>query len=79
MFIYVRINVSLAAGNGTDVCSKFSPDSHFWIKADACDVNPGVQESMNHEWAGDVDLNDGQAEYEVYVSLVLRLKQPCLF
>ena len=54
-------------------------DSHFWIKADACDVNPGVQESMNHEWAGDVDLNDGQAEYEVYVSLVSRLKQPCLF
>ena len=35
------------------------PQAAFWIKADACDVLPGIQESVNHEWAGDVDLNDG--------------------
>ena len=32
---------------------------------------------MKREWAGDVDLNDGQVatEYDIYVSLISRLKQ----
>ena len=34
------------------------PDAAYWIKADACDVAPGVQESVRHKWAGDVDLNN---------------------
>ena len=51
---------------------KFHPEAAFWIKADACDVLPGIQESVNHKWAGDVDLNDGAvlSASEVYHSVL---------
>lgn len=45
-----------------DEANKASPGSYFWIKADACDVLPGIQESVKSEWNGDVDLNDGKLE-----------------
>ena len=37
------------------------------MKADDCDINPGLMESTRLKWSGDVDLNDGalEAEYSV--------------
>lgn len=37
-------------------------DTWWWIKADGCDILPGVAESMRGVWSGDVDLNDGHLE-----------------
>lgn len=41
----------------------------WWIKADACDLRPGLKESMRHEWAGDCDLNDEKLDalYQEYI------------
>ena len=54
-----------------DDAQKSLPDSHYWIKADACDILAGVQESVKGEWSGDVDLNDSslEAEKEIYTTL----------
>ena len=54
-----------------DDAQKSLPDSHYWIKADACDILAGVQESVKGEWSGDVDLNDRslEAEKEIYTTL----------
>ena len=35
-------------------------DSRWWIKGDGTDVLKGLWESVSGEWAGDVDLNDGE-------------------
>lgn len=37
-------------------------NGRWWIKADACDLRPGLKESMSHEWAGDCDLGDGKLQ-----------------
>ena len=39
-----------------------SPNCHWWIKGDGVDVTKGLWESTRGEWAGDVDLNDGQLQ-----------------
>ena len=39
-----------------------NPDSWWWIKGDGVDVVKGLWESVKGEWAGDVDLNDGQLQ-----------------
>jgi len=36
-----------------------SADAHWWIKADGCDITPGLTESVKGKWGGDVDLCDG--------------------
>ena len=41
----------------------------WWIKGDACDVIPGLCESMQLKWSGDVDLSDGnEHNYQQYKS-----------
>ena len=42
----------------------------WWIKADGCDIVPGLCESVQRKWSGDVDLNNGelQANYQFYTS-----------
>ena len=44
--------------------------TNWWIKGDGCDIVPGLCESVQHKWSGDVDLNDGklQAVYQIYLS-----------
>ena len=55
-----------------DDCKRSHPNSRFWIKADACDVLPGIQEFVKREWAGDVDTEDGrvQMQREEYLKAV---------
>lgn len=38
------------------------PEGRWWIKADACDVQKGLRESMCGIWAGDEDLGDGSLQ-----------------
>ena len=45
-----------------DSAVKNNPDTTWWIKGDGCDVVPGVCESVNMIWSGDVDLNDGELQ-----------------
>lgn len=50
----------------------------WWIKADGCDILPGVAESMRGVWSGDVDLNGGhlkeqKASYNNHLSEIERL------
>ena len=49
-----------------------SPDAHWWIKADGCDITRGLTESQKGKWGGDVDLCDGhlQALYSEYQSVL---------
>ena len=44
------------------------PNSTWWIKGDATDVTEGLRESVQLQWSGDVDLNDGhiQHQYDMY-------------
>jgi hypothetical protein len=53
-----------------DAAAKAKPNATWWIKGDACDVIPGLCESMQLKWSGDVDLNDGNVEhnYQQYKS-----------
>ena len=47
-----------------------NPNATWWIKGDACDLVPGLFESVDIKWSGDVDLNDGklQQAYRAYKS-----------
>lgn len=40
----------------------------WWIKADGCDILPGIGQSVSGIWSGDVDHNDGalQCQYNAY-------------
>ncbi|XP_062508087.1 uncharacterized protein LOC134184419 isoform X4 [Corticium candelabrum] len=51
-----------------DKASECNPGARWWIKADGCDVIPGLHESVCLEWSGDVDLNDEtlQKTYKKY-------------
>lgn len=53
-----------------DSAAKAKPNATWWIKGDACDVVPGLCESVQLKWSGDVDLNDGKLEqsYNLYNS-----------
>lgn len=42
--------------------AKAHPTEWWWLKADGCDVVAGLKESVEHQWSGDVDLNDGKLE-----------------
>ena len=36
------------------------------MKADGCDLVEGLGESVNLDWSGDVDKNDGKRLYKHY-------------
>ena len=44
--------------------------TNWWMKGNGCDIVPGLCESVQHKWSGDVDLIDGklQAAYQIYLS-----------
>ena len=51
-----------------DQASQIKPDVWWWIKADGCDILPGLGESVRGIWSGDVDHNNGdlQRQYTAY-------------
>lgn len=50
--------------------SKANPHANWWIKGDGADIVPGICESEDLKWSGDVNLNTGelQAFYQAYRS-----------
>lgn len=60
-----------------DDAVKHHPDAWWWLKADGCDINQGLQESVQRLWSGDVDLNDGglQKRYDDYINRIGQAKQ----
>ena len=52
---------------------KSNPNARWWVKADACDIRSGLQESMAGKWAGDEDLGDNKLQ-ELYTEYVERCK-----
>lgn len=42
-----------------DSIAAANPGGRCWIKADGCDVQNGLCESIRHQWSGDTDLEDG--------------------
>ena len=55
-----------------DDAAKHHPDAWWWLKADGCDINQGLKESLQRQWSGDVDLNDGslQKQYDDYINRI---------
>ena len=53
-----------------DEAANHHPDEWWLIKANGCDLVPGLAESVCGTWSGDEDLNDGKLEtkYEDYCS-----------
>lgn len=53
-----------------DAAAKANPHATWWIKGDGCDVVPGLCESVQQKWSGDVDLGDGSLQdcYKSYQS-----------
>ena len=53
-----------------DSAVKASPHATWWIKGDGCDIVPGICESVQLKWSGDVDLNTGELKkaYQLYRS-----------
>lgn len=51
-----------------DSAVKANPGATWWIKGDGCDIIPGICESVQMIWSGDVDLNDGKVQeaYHLY-------------
>jgi len=60
-----------------DEAMRHDPDAWWWVKADGCDVLPGLAESTRGVWSGDVDLNDGdlQKQYLEYQHRLNAIKQ----
>ena len=60
-----------------DFAAKAHPNSHWWIKADGCDIIQGLCESVRGEWNGDVDLNDGmlKREFAAYKQRTLEISK----
>lgn len=46
------------------------------MKADGCDLIPGLSESTRGIWSGDVDLSDGDLEkqHQLYASRILSVE-----
>ena len=59
-------------GTVLDDAAKHHPHSWCWLKADGCDVNLGLKESVKRQWSGDVDFNDGllQKQHDAYISRI---------
>ena len=60
-----------------DDAAKHHPDAWWWLKADGCDINQGLKESLQRQWSEDVDLNDGslQKQYNDYINRIEQAKQ----
>ena len=59
-----------------DDAVKHHPDAWWWLKADGVDINQGLQESLQRQWSGDVNLNDGslQKQYNDYINRIEQAK-----
>ena len=55
LYCYLKIAVIERAAT-------LNPDTWWWIKGDGVDVVKGLWESVKGQWAGDVDLNDGELQ-----------------
>ena len=57
-------------------CKKAHPIAQWWIKADLLEA---LAESVNGDWSGDVDLNDGKVakQYSEYRGRLSRLEDLC--
>ncbi len=53
-----------------DEACRFHPNVKWWLKADGCDIVSGLEESLRHEWNGDIDC--GTPEVEILYSLYRR-------
>ena len=59
-----------------DEACRLHPKTRWWIKADGCDVVGGLEESVQLEWNGDVDLGTGELQqmYRTYQDRLKRVK-----
>ena len=59
-----------------DEAVKHQVNSWWWIKADDCDLVPGLAESTRGVWSGDVDHNDGNLTklYQKYKDRLLSIE-----
>ena len=64
----------VSVGEGT---KENNPSGRWWIKADACDVQSGLRESVRGEWSGDEDLGSGtlQLLYKGYTARCNSIRQ----
>ena len=58
---------------------KVHPNAQWWIKADGCDLLEVLGESVNGDWSGDVDLNDGKVaeQRSEYLGRLSHLEDLC--
>lgn len=54
MNVYMYMHAQLSEATRTH------PGVQWWVKADGCDLVEGLGESVNLDWSGDVDMNDGK-------------------
>lgn len=40
-----------------------NPTGRWWIKGDGCDILKGLRESIEKDWSGDIDMNDGLVKH----------------
>ena len=55
------------------------PNAQWWIKADGCDLVEALGESVNGDWSGDVDLNDGEVarQHSEYTDRLSHIEDLC--
>ena len=58
---------------------KVHPNAKWWVKADGCDLIVALGESVNGDWSGDVDLNDGDLaeQHSEYLARVSHIEELC--
>ena len=51
-----------------DKACTLHPQANWWIKGDGCDLVSGLEESLQQEWNGDVDVENGELQrlYRTY-------------
>lgn len=55
--------IHIIQGHVLDEAKSKNPDAWWWIKADdICDILPGIAESTQGVWSGDVDLDNSDLE-----------------
>ena len=55
------------------------PNAQWWIKADGCDLVEVLGESVDGDWSGDVDLNDGEVarQHSEYTDRLSHIEDLC--
>lgn len=58
---------------------KVHPEAQFWLKADGCDLIEALGESVDGNWSGDVDLDDGEVseQHSKYTHRLSQLDRLC--